>query len=271
MKGSKSCEFYAYDILADTWIKTLKSIPRLPSDKPMKDGSCMTLSSNFIYCLKGGYNDFYAYDPDADTWYIKKSLPLYSASRKKKKVKDGAGLCYDDTRNLIYALKGGNTQEFWTYHPDLDTWTESDTIPKGLSNKRVKSGGALTFANGTVFALKGNNTRELWCYTPGTTNQVKTPTPNAQATKTNGLTDRFEVLVKNPSQGLIKIKYNNFSQIPLSLKVYDIAGALVKSEIHNIPQPGIITLDMRGMAAGVYILRLDSDKMSIIRKIVLEK
>jgi len=121
MKGTKSCEFYAYDVLSDTWIKRLNLIPLLPSGKPMKDGSCMTLGGDFIYCLKGGYNDFYAYDTDSDTWYTKKSLPLYSANRKKKKVKDGAGLCYDDNRNLVYALKGGNTQEFWAYHPDLDT------------------------------------------------------------------------------------------------------------------------------------------------------
>jgi Secretion system C-terminal sorting domain len=271
MKGSKSSEFYAYNVLADTWLKGLKAIPRLPSDKPMKDGSCMTLGIDFIYCLKGGYNDFYAYDPDVDSWYIKKSLPLYSASRKKKKVKDGAGLCYDDTRNLIYALKGGNTQEFWAYHPDLDTWTELDTIPKGLSNKRVKSGSSLTFASGAAYALKGNNTRELWCYTPATFDQMKTPTPNAQATMTNALTNRFDVLVKNPSHGFIQIKYNTISQSPLSLKIFDITGALVKSEIHNTLQPGIITLDIRGMASGVYILRIDLDKTSIIRKIVIEK
>lgn len=271
MKGSKSCEFYAYEVSADTWIKGLKPIPRLPSDKPMKDGSCMTLGSGFIYCLKGGYNDFYAYDTDNDTWYIKKSLPLYSANRKKKKVKDGAGICYDDTRNLVYALKGGNTQEFWAFHPDLDTWTELETIPKGLSNKRVKSGGALTFADGTVFALKGNNTRELWRYTPGTTNALRTQVQSSQETTYDALTNRFELLIKNPCQGFIQVKYNNFSQSPLSLKVYNITGALVRSEIHPILKTGIITFDMRGMAAGVYILRLDSDKTSIIRKIVIEK
>lgn len=235
MKGSKSTEFYAYDINHKTWLNNLKPVPLMPSNKPMKDGSCMTKAGDFIYCLKGGYNDFYAYSLDSDTWYHKQSLPLYSSSQKKKRVKDGAGLCYDEMRNLIYALKGGNTQEFWAYSPDLDSWFELETIPKGLFNKRVKSGGSITFAFDKVFAIKGNNTRELWCYYPGVTITYSSPLTEEEMSKR---TDRNDC-----SSGVRLSHFFNF-------RLYNITGRLIKSG------EGIITIDVKDLPSGVYILHL---------------
>ncbi len=282
MKGTKSTEFYAFDasVSADTWIKGLKPIPLLPSGKPMKDGSCMVHSDTVLFCLKGGYNDFYAYSIAADTWYIKKSLPMIGASNRKKKVKDGASLCYDETRKLVYALKGGNTQEFWAYQPDLDTWIELETIPRGLSNKRVKSGGALTFADGLVFALKGNNTRELWQYTPGSSIRPEAPQPICP----DWLTLDFEIekeesrfQISNPTKDFIKIQQRNVMQaeagVYLTFKLYNITGALIKSGIAKpfSVQAGIYQIEIKDLPSGVYILRLDSDNMSLTRKIVRQK
>ncbi|MEO0113927.1 MAG: T9SS type A sorting domain-containing protein [candidate division WOR-3 bacterium] len=264
MKGTKTSEFYAYDATPDTWIKSLKPIPILPSGKPMKDGSCMVKGDSVLFCLKGGYNDFYAYSIGSDTWYLKKSLPIMGASQRKKKVKDGAGLCYDDAHNVVYCLKGGNTQEFWAYYPDLDTWMELETIPKGSSNKRVKSGGALTFADGLIFALKGNNTRELWCYTP---NSIKLQNPiRLSAVCANQTAIPRGITIQSKSN-TINIKFGlNIPLIDYSL--YDVLGRVVKSEKIKIKN-NILSINMKGMPSGIYILKLNYNRTTITQKIIL--
>ena len=266
IKGSKTNEFYAYDVSTKTWRTDLKPIPLLPSGKPMKDGSCMVVGGDYIYCLKGGYNDFYAYSVDSDTWLIKKSLPLYSSiAQKKKKAKDGAGLCYDDTMNLVYCLKGGNTQEFWVYYPDLDTWVELETIPKGLSNKRVKSGGALTNADGLVFALKGNNTRELWCYTPKPEPhrvfQMSLFKPKPCPTE----------IITNPKGNTIKLKSDSNPRL-INYDLYNVLGKKVKGGLLEAIQGSSFKLvDTKGLPSGVYILRINLDKTKITRKIIISR
>lgn len=264
MKGTKTSEFCAYDATADTWIKNLKLIPILPSGKPMKDGSSMVKGDSVLFCLKGGYNDFYAYSIGSDTWYLKKSLPMIGTSQRKKKAKDGAGLCYDDAHNVVYCLKGGNTQEFWAYYPDLDTWIELETIPKGPSNKRVKGGGALTFAEGLIFALKGNNTRELWCYTPKT---IKLQNPILLTVQCLNRNVMSEGIALKKEGDKIKVLFG--SNITLTgYSLYNVLGRLVRSE-QNKKGNNNLLIDMKGIPSGVYILKLNSNKTTITQKIIL--
>ncbi|MDH5684029.1 MAG: SBBP repeat-containing protein, partial [candidate division WOR-3 bacterium] len=119
LKGSKTNEFWVYYSNQDTWLKR-KDAPILPSEKCYKDGSCIVYDgNNTIYALKSKTNEFYAYDINADVWTEKQTLPIIGNSGKKKKVKNGGAMVFADS--TIYAIKGGNTLEFWQYLPGSNT------------------------------------------------------------------------------------------------------------------------------------------------------
>ncbi|MEO0083059.1 MAG: T9SS type A sorting domain-containing protein [candidate division WOR-3 bacterium] len=236
LKGNKTNEFYRYHCQANTWTD-VKQPPLGPDVKSYKDGSCITAGpNNKLYLLKGGakFNEFYSYDIDADTWITLESIPRYSALTKKKtKIKDGAALCCDGI-NVIYAIKGGNSQDFWQYDIDSDQWAELDTIPRGLGGKKIGSGGALCYLNGKVYLLKGNKTFEFWEYTPLT---------DYKLTKTD-----YQTMSCLKKQNVL----NNERETKVStVKIYDISGQLVKQ------QTGIFNeRSAQNLKPGIYFIQI---------------
>ncbi|MEO0100892.1 MAG: hypothetical protein ABIK84_00660 [candidate division WOR-3 bacterium] len=157
LKGSKTNEFYRYNFSSSRW----EILPNAPT--PVVDGSRMTTDGAKIYLLLGKKNYFYTFDPTANQWTSKESLPLFNPlTNKKKKVKDGASLvCF---LGKIYCVKGGNTQDFWKYDPDSSLWYPLELVPKGMSNKGVGGGAGLAVFANKIYLLKGNNTLEIWRY-----------------------------------------------------------------------------------------------------------
>jgi hypothetical protein len=98
-------------------------------------------------------------------WVAKDTIPI---GPKKKYVKDGGKLAYDDNLNLIYAVKGNNTPSFYSFGP-TQTWVERESVPIGSGRRKVKKGAAMAYGgNNTVYLAKGNRTAELWAYNPST-------------------------------------------------------------------------------------------------------
>jgi hypothetical protein len=159
-------EFYAYDIGEDTWISR-REIPYTERPTKIKDGSCLVYDGGgHLYLLKGGYNELFFYDCNSDTWSPRKPMPPFGSTMRKRKVKNGAAMVYERGQDVIYALKGGGTNEFWAYFVEGDSWHELASVPLGEKGKKVKGGGSLSLTAGQVFALKGGGSNELWMYTP---------------------------------------------------------------------------------------------------------
>ncbi len=163
IKGSNTREFYAYDIANDTWLE-MASTPYLEKETKIKKGSCLASDGRNIYLLKGGVNEFFIYFPDSNKWQPLKPMPFYNRYGERKKVKEGACLVYEGGHDVIFAFKGGNTNEFWVYFVNGDSWHELPSLPLLPSNKKIKDGASLLIFAGGLFALKGNNTNEVWFF-----------------------------------------------------------------------------------------------------------
>ncbi len=278
MKGSKTDEFYIYDIEQDTWTK-IKSPPIGSSGKlGYRKGSCLAYDGDeFVYVLKGGYGDFFKYSLDSDTWIELRQYDykkFLSRDNKKKKPKDGAALVYYDEN--VYMLKGGNTREVWRYNIAMDTWVQMDTfwdIPIG-GGKRVKAGGTMISSGDYFWAVKGGNTVEFYRHKPPEVKSFSSISPISNQVMDNKekLNEFTMTIAPNPATNFTTIRYNLPMPGQVSFKLYDVTGAVVKT--YDIPTPtkdGVLMLDTKALPSGVYILRFNAGNIRITRKIVLEK
>ncbi|MBM3314860.1 T9SS type A sorting domain-containing protein, partial [candidate division WOR-3 bacterium] len=178
---------------------------------------------------------------------------------KSKKSRDGGAAAW--ARGSAWALKGGNTQEFWRWTAATGTWTELDTMPAlGSSGrrKRVKNGGDIVaWSEGVFFALKGNKTNELWRYvapagalSPGSPLRSGAQSGGAATTVAGR---RLSIAV--PAGG------------PVSVRVFDASGRLVLRA--RVVRPQTAAVDLGGLRAGVYMVRLDWGTAGSTQRVVV--
>jgi hypothetical protein len=95
-------------------------------------------------------------------WSQKRDMPLGPRNRY---VQRGGTITYGGG-NSLYALKGANTNEFYSYDAAADIWGAKETIPYAVERKKRISSGAAMCWDGTndLFVIKGSNTLEFWAY-----------------------------------------------------------------------------------------------------------
>ena len=275
LKGSGTQEFYRFNASSNVW-KSIANAPTGRSGKSFKNGSCIAYDGDrTMYALKGSYNEMFAYKLDSNAWTTRAALPLVGRSGKKKKVKDGAGLA--SLGGLVYALKGGNTQEFWQYRPAADSWSQLVDIPIG-GGKKVKGGGALAASGGLIYALKGNNTLEFWRYTPGG-EFASAPGSNVA---TQSVMPFYPFMLcqnaPNPLRDQTAIRYSLPSEAKVSLLIHDVSGRIVRTLVNERQEAGIHSATWNGFAddgqhvtGGVYFYRLQTEKETETRKLIIAR
>ncbi|MEO0080936.1 MAG: T9SS type A sorting domain-containing protein [candidate division WOR-3 bacterium] len=286
LKGYKT-EFYRYNIQAGRW-DTLPEVPYGANKQKYDKGSFLVYDGdNTIYAHQAKYNDganhyMFRYDIEGDSWYktAKKGMPVFGLENgragKKKKSKDGAaGAWYDGN---IYALKGGNTQGFFKYFPQGDSWTQLDTVPgNGTTNKkkRVKSGGDLVYYGyAAFFALKGNKTLETWRYRepPAFYVSGRTPYIGVQAGKLALGSVQFAISPNPMASGWTTVRYTLPKPGPVSIAVFDVAGRCVLArKLVAADCVSVASLDLRKIPAGVYLVRFDADGATATQKLVVQR
>jgi hypothetical protein len=200
-------------------------------------------------------------------------MPLVGSMGKSKKSKDGGSAAYDG--GVIWALKGGNTQEFWTYTIATNTWAERETMPAFGSTgkkKRVKAGGDIcSYGGGVFFALKGNKTNELWRYVAATAAGTGLPERSGVMAERRDLGPQGMALAPNPVVGgHAVLSYSLAAAGPVTVRMYDVTGRNVLSRTVAAGRAGRTGLDLRELSAGVYLVNLEANGYRATRKLVVQ-
>jgi hypothetical protein len=197
---------------------------------------------------------------------------LIGTGGKKKKVKDGAGLAYH--AGHLYAQKGGNTFEFWTYAADSDRWAQGPDVPMG-TGKKVKGGGALVYASGpnALYEFKGNNTLDFFKYGFSTyTLPLGGSTQGGVMTASLDAQHSALRIAPNPFSGTTTISFSLPKPGNASLRLYDVTGKLVNtlaSGYHNAGTSSFI-VPRSSLSSGIYMLKLESGGFTTTNKIIIE-
>jgi hypothetical protein len=280
LKGYKT-EFYRYNTATGVW----QPLPDAPAGALPKwdKGSWLAFDgSAALYAHKAKNHEMYAFDLAAQTWGpALGGMPLANGQTgKSKKAKDGSdGLCVD---GVIYALKGGNTQDFYAFDVAGQAWIERETIPafgSTAKKKKVKAGGSLASDGATLYALKGNKTLELWRYDLGSS--VAQAVPRRDGATARGSTlpvpqARLGDCRPNPFSGRTAFAYELATTGLVRLAVHDASGRVVRVLRTGTQAAGRYSAawdgrdaDGRDVANGVYLVRLDAPGCCKVRTTVV--
>jgi hypothetical protein len=268
LKGYKN-EFWRYHTDGDSW-HALADAPIGGSQKWDKGSWLAYDGARTIYAHKAKYHEFYKYDIETNAWNSTAlpGMPI-PGSGGTKKSKDGGCGVYTDAG--VYALKGGNTQEFWKYAVAANSWTEKDAMPRGALNKKVKAGANIVAAGAVLYATKGNKSNEFWMYTPGAF-MLEAPRPDGAVAGRMAIEEWRLTISPNPlATGLVHVVVGGTSlSRPALVRLYDAAGRCVgvwKPLLRN----GATDLDVRHLAAGVYLVRVEADGFTASQKLVVQR
>jgi hypothetical protein len=275
LKGIKS-EFYRYDPAQDTWF-TLADAPRILSDKWDKGSWLVHDGTRTAYAHKAKYHEFFCYDTDGDSWHHapRTGMPFMGRSGRNKKSKDGGTGAF--FHGSVFALKGGNTQEFWKYVPGSDSWIELDTIPtlgSSGARRKIKAGASIAGMSSGLGVLKGNKTGEFWVYTPNLAPAQTHAQPAVQA-RSATVSRALEILPNPLRAGFATLRWNTTgmpgtSGQPPSISIFDAAGRCVLRSSFGL-QSSSVLLDLRSLRPGVYLLRVQAGTSSTTQKLVVQR
>jgi len=168
LKGYRS-EFYRWNTVSGRW-EVLEDAPTGARNRWDRGSWLVWDGDRYLYAHKAKYHELHRYDLETQKWDSAARLtgmPHVGMMGRRKKSKDGGSAAYYD--GFIWALKGGNTSEWWKYDIAADTWIEQETLPAFGSTgrkKRVKYGADVVhWGRGALFFMaKGNKTLEFWGY-----------------------------------------------------------------------------------------------------------
>jgi len=302
MPGNGTNYFWSYDIAGDSWSYPHDSVKAenngipymkwIPLDIPggpfgirCKYGSDMAYLNGEIYVLKGT-NTVEAYGFRViPPFGWNETLDMNSFyGMGFRRVKNGGSLT--NQGQTLFALKGGNTQQFWHYNFASDSWKRNSDIPVAFSGRRVrpKLGAALAGADSTIYCLKGSSSYEFWEYRPvaDTVPLIAGPEPSREGVMAEvtglDLSKPWLTAYPNPTRLGLNISYNIPSAATTRLRVYDATGKVVTNLCDASRPRGQYATHWNGMAAdgrqvptGIYFVKLESGDSRLTQKLIIQR
>lgn len=279
--GQKATEqnFFVYDPTADTALGTpwtTLTNATLTDGKVYKDGSCLTNLGGTIYALKSSkMNHLMTFDGTA--WTLKDSIPLThnQTGTKKSSVKDGAAMTTDG--EVIYAIKGGGSPQFWMYTPGVTgVWAPLQIVPMGLENKGPKTGAAIAYLNEKVFLMKGNNLKVMWRYNTLAKGDMIASTANTTTSVMTANTTTPSIITldvtPNPFTRMATVRYTVPVTGKVSVKLYSATGRLTETLLDGTMNAGTYTMTLSAdkLAKGIYFLKFNNETHTSEVKLLLQ-
>jgi len=272
-------ELYFFGTADTIWHQL--SMPQNQVHYKWNSGSFLVFDGDHtIYAHKSKYHELWTYNIWNDSWCTTPlpGVPFVGTSGRSTKCKVGScGVFYD---SYIYALKGGNTGEFWRYDTASRKWAEMETLPKfGSAGKRkgVKGGGDMVVADSAFYVLKGNKTREFWKYTPGDSWSQSDGRQSATASSAFGARQASLTVAPNPViSGYATLSFTprggNSAAGPLQVDIRNAAGQVVVSRtLGTGREASSVTLDLRRLSAGVYLVNVTGDGLRATQKLIVQR
>ncbi len=277
--GNNSNNFYRYDISTNRWEIPLDllgqpiAVPKNPNRvfATCKHGSDMVYDGeDRLYVMRGsGTLDVFAFSPLTNAW-VDTLDPVSLLGPRNKRVKAGASMSY--LNKTLYVLKGGNTQEFWSYNTaGGDSWLQRTGIPIAIAgrHRKVKRGSAMAAVDSTIFCLKGSYSNEFWEYMPSADSAGSVSgswETRAGTMAESGHPSSVPLLQAwpNPTKTGVLISYSAPGSTHVRLRVYDRTGRLVRTlyDATSLPGRNSVRWDAvnernQRVPAGVYVLRME--------------
>ena len=170
-------------------------------------------------------------------------------------------------KGKIYAVKGGNTKEFWCYLPENNEWVYVNEVGTGsatLPAKGIKCGKSLTASETGIYCLIGNKTNEFWFY-DGRETEAKSLKPTVMA---NSIPTREFTLTiaPNPSFGKVTIRYNAPIKTTAYIVIHNVLGEIIYSTKTDRD-----SFTIEKLPAGVYFVSLAVNNYKTNRKMVVTR
>jgi hypothetical protein len=274
LKGFKD-DFLRYNTVTRAW-QVLPG-PQTGSNRRWQRGSWLAYdSAGKFFAHKARCHELLKYDVAVNAWGAAPLPGMPRASSitgRRKKSKDGSdGDCH---AGAIYALKGGNTQEFWKYSLAGDSWQELDTMPAGGSTgrrKRVWYGGDLaSFGVGVFFALKGNKTLECWRYVERPVMGITSRPERDGVAATRAPARAAMVLSPNPvTGGRLALTIAGQVSGEGRVSVFDAAGRKRLCRREAMGSAGRLVLDVDRLPSGWYVLRFELGSTVTMHKFAVQ-
>jgi hypothetical protein len=273
--GAANNEWQRYDVAAGVW----EPLAAVPVAKTKAGSSICWDGDQLIYLLAGGNKEnlFYSLRPDLGTWTPLASLPFAGPTGKKKKAKEGAGIEF--FQGKVYAVKGGNTREFWGYDPGLNQWSYKGEVGQGLGSppvKGIKCAKPLAATDDGIYCIFGNNTDEFFFWAGDTTHGAMAwqPGDGIALSKAFGARPAGLSINPNPCSRTAMIAYSVPGPGYVSLKLYDVTGKLVRTLADGYRTAGEygspLTANGLRLSAGIYLLKYEAGDYRATEKLVIE-
>jgi hypothetical protein len=255
VQGAGRFGFWRYDPSEDAWTSCAR--PDSLGLSPFGHGWGLTWDGeDIIYALHSDSNELIAYSIAGDSWYRLVPLPFLN-QRSDSTSARYAVITHRGGR--LYALKGHDTGEFWTYDLWYGLWTELDSLP-GRTRHQADFGAGLTYSalGRAIYAVKGNGLTEFWMAPLVPPSAVTEPKEAAVLPlKRLGLS-----LYPNPLSSGATIACHAPAPGRVSLKVCDITGRTRATLASGHMRAGDFSCRWSGradngelLANGVYFLR----------------
>ena len=221
-------------------------------------------------------------NPQSITWSSGPDIPIGSSGTPGRSRVQGA--CVDKGTGWVFYFTGGDDHggsypayDTWYYDPNDALWHQDLDKPTPISNSQCAVYVPI-LDQGTFFCCGGYNTAtgSGTAATEGLIN-LTPPTgiaeePDETATLVFGLSK----IAPNPVKDGATVSYTTTRKGPVSLKVYDCAGRLVRTLIDRNEIAGHKTVywdgkdaNHRSVAAGVYFYRLVAEEKTSTKKMVV--